>query len=73
MSSSYKFENIERIKQLTTEMSDNQNVSPFLSEQITEIQCCIEKIIISLDKPRINKQTIKEDLELMVDKLNLIK
>ena len=73
MSSSYKFENIERIKQLTTEMSDNQGTSPFLSEKLTEIQCCLEKIIDALEKPRINKQIIKADLESMMDKLNLIK
>ena len=60
----YRSENLEKIKELSAEISSHEN------EEKKEISCALQQICDSLNKSRINKKDIIEKLNSIIIKLN---
>ena len=60
----YRSENLEKIKELTEEISTYEN------EEKKEISCALQQICVLLQKTRINKKAIIEQINSIITKLD---
>lgn len=63
----YKSENLEKLKKLSEEISTGEKEE---TAEKKEIHGCLEKICNLLDKPKINRQIIREEIRSLMLKLS---